>query len=201
MSGLLIVISGPSGVGKGTIIDALVKDLPHLSFSVSATTRPPRQNEQNGVEYFFLSREMFENWIRENRFIEWAKVHGEYYGTPRAPILEKLNAGQDVVLDIDVQGSLQIKKHFPDGVFIFVVPPSFEELKKRLEARNTETQELMQHRLEDAKEELRHMGEYDYLVTNNNLEEAVADIKAIIRAEKCRLKRRLKEIQNALSPS
>lgn len=199
--GLLIVISGPSGVGKGTIIDALLKDNPKLSFSISATTRGPRPNERDGVEYHFIPESEFLRKIMEDEFLEYAKVHGCYYGTPRGNVREKLSRGEDVLLDIDVQGGLQVRKRFPHGVFIFLVPPTFDELRRRLELRHTEDPGAISHRLADAKEELEHMGEYDYLVTNDALDNAVADVKAIVRAEKCKLSRRHEEIRNALSPS
>ena len=198
--GLLIIISGPSGVGKGTIIQKLLKSMPEIEFSVSATTRPPRENEVEGVHYFFITRSEFEKRIASGEFLEWAKVHDHYYGTPRSFVESKLKTGLDVVLDIDIQGGLQVRKTFPEGVFIFIVPPNFNELKARLEGRHTEKKEAIEKRLADAKEELKHLKEYDYLVPNDKLADATENIRAIIRAEKFRKSRNIEEISHDLSP-
>lgn len=200
LRGLLIIISGPSGVGKGTIIQELLRSMPELVFSISATTRPPRENEKDGVHYFFISRIEFEKRIRDNEFLEWAKVHDDYYGTPRKAVETSLNQGKTFLLDVDVQGSLLVKRTFPDGVFIFVVPPTFSELRRRLLKRHTEKKFEIDRRLKDAEEELRHLKEYDYLVTNDVLNDAVLDVRSIIQAERCKQPRRLEEIKDALSP-
>ncbi len=196
---LLIVISGPSGAGKGTVIEALLKQIPELTFSVSATTRPPRPSEKEGSDYFFISKDQFEAWIEQQKFLEYAVVHGHYYGTLRHFVLEKLAEKKEIILDVDVQGGARIKQEFPDAVFIFLVSSTFHELKTRLINRRTENEAAIQERIEDAKEELRQMGKYDYIVVNEVLEETIKDMLAIIRAEKCRTTRKLREVQCALS--
>jgi len=199
LKGLLIVISGPSGVGKGTIIQTILKAVSGLTFSVSATTRQPRETEINGIHYHFMNEQEFNRRIESKGFLEWAKVHDDYYGTPRAFVEEKLALGRDLILDIDVQGGLQVQKEFPEGVFIFVAPPTFKSLEERLRLRHTENPEAIKHRLHNAREELRQMKAYQYIVVNDILYEAVEDVKAIIRAERCNRLRRLEEIQHALS--
>lgn len=196
--GFLAVISGPSGAGKGTIIEKVIKSSPELAFSISATTRPPRPKEKEGIHYFFLTREEFEAKIKQNEFLEWAKVHEDYYGTPRHFIEARIQEGGIIILDIDVQGGLQVKKTFPTGVFIFIVPPTFHDLQERLLKRSTETPESLNRRLADARKEFGFLEEYDYLVTNKVLADAVCDVRSIIRAEKCKRLRRLKEIKNVL---
>lgn len=187
--GLLIVVSGPSGAGKGTLCKALLSRTENLVYSVSATTRPPREGEIEGQNYYFVDLPKFRNMIDGNSFLEWAVVYGNYYGTPKKPVLEKLEQGVDVLLEIDIQGAMKVKKEYSDGVFIFVMPPSIEELKRRIENRGTETQQDMFRRLNSACEELRHVSEYDYVVVNDDVEKAVSKLEAILVAEKCRIKR------------
>lgn len=177
-----------------------MQEMPDLVFSVSATTRPPRAHEQEGVHYHFMSESEFQKQVGENRFLEWARVHGAYYGTPRDFVETRLSRGENLLLDIDVQGGLQVKEKFPEGVFIFVAAPSFEELRRRLKIRGTEDPEEVEARLREAREELRHLEAYQYVIVNEELSAAVEDLKAILRAEQCRLSRRLREIQDALSP-
>jgi guanylate kinase len=187
--GLLIVLSGPSGAGKGTICKALMEKEKDLKLSISATTRQPRSGEIEGKNYFFKSEEEFEKMIENDSFLEWAKVYGHYYGTPKDFVLKNLDEGNDVVLEIDIQGALKIKEKFPEGVFIFILPPSMEELKNRIKKRGTETEEEIIKRFKSAYEELNYVSRYNYVVINDSVEEAVEKIKAIIIAEKCRVDR------------
>lgn len=184
--GNLIVISGPSGSGKGTICSALLAEMPDLHLSVSATTRGPRNGEKDGVDYYFLTRVQFEQMIAGGRFLEWAEVYGCYYGTPRGPVEEAINQGKDVVLEIDVQGALQVKTMFPGSVLIFLIPPSRAELERRLKNRGTESAEAIEQRLNWVEKEIKQAGKYDYLVVNDEVTAAVRKISAIITAERCR---------------
>lgn len=186
--GLLLVISGPSGAGKGTLCKALRAEMPELVYSVSATTRLPRPGEVHGVDYFFVSREEFARAVEEEGFLEWAEVYGNWYGTPRRWVEEMIGSGRDVVLEIDIQGARQVKKRFPKGVFIFVVPPTMEELARRLTGRGTDSPEEIARRLSQAVEEMECAHEYDYVVVNDKVEKAVATLKSIIEAERCRIR-------------
>lgn len=187
--GLLIVLSGPSGAGKGTICKALMEKEKDLKLSISATTRPPRSGEIEGKNYFFKTEEEFEKMIENDSFLEWAKVYDHYYGTPKDFVLKNLDEGNDVVLEIDIQGALKIKEKFPEGIFIFILPPSMEELKNRIKKRGTETEEEIIKRFKSAYEELNYVSRYNYVVINDSIEEAVEKIRAIIIAEKCRVDR------------
>ncbi len=184
--GQLFIISGPSGVGKGTIAQRLLEDM-DITFSVSMTTRAPRPGEVDGVNYYFVSDEEFNKTIEEDGFLEYAGKFGNRYGTPKAPILEKLNAGQDVLLDIDIQGAINVKSAYPKGVFIFILPPSMAELRKRITGRGTETPESLKKRLGKAMEEISYIDKYDYCIVNGELEEAIARAKAILVAEHSRV--------------
>ncbi|WP_129726821.1 MULTISPECIES: guanylate kinase [Bacillaceae] len=188
--GLLIVLSGPSGVGKGTVRKALFnqEDI-QFQYSVSATTRNPREGEVNGVDYFFKMREEFERMIANNELLEWAEFVGNYYGTPIAYVEQTLQQGKDVFLEIEVQGALQVKKAFPEGVFIFLAPPSLSELKSRIVGRGTETEDVIHNRLTVAKEEIEMMDAYDYVVENDEVQLACDRIKAIVVSEHCRRER------------
>lgn len=181
--GLKIVLSGPSGSGKGTIVKELIKD-EQFQLSISATTRSPRQGEEEGVHYFFKTREAFESMIAQNELLEHAEFCGNYYGTPKAFIEDSVKNGKDVILEIEVEGAMQIKEIYPEAVFIFVVPPSLTELENRLVGRNTETREVIDQRLGRAKEELALYKQYDYVVVNDRLVEAIEEIQCIVRAEK-----------------
>ena len=183
--GKLFVISGPSGAGKGTICKALMEsgDPNRLALSVSMTTRQPREGEVHGVNYFFVTMEEFLQTIEEGGFLEHAEVYGNRYGTPKAKVLEQLSQGIDVVLEIDIQGALNVKKAFPEGVFIFILPPSMAELRKRITGRGTETMEVINYRLSQALSEIAYIDKYDYAVVNGQLDEAVDHVKAIIKAE------------------
>ncbi|MEE0796231.1 MAG: guanylate kinase [Anaerovoracaceae bacterium] len=182
-SGKLFVLSGPSGAGKGTICKRLLEEIEELDLSVSMTTRKPRVGETEGVSYFFTEKEVFEEHIKQGNLLEYAQVYGNYYGTPKKPVLEKLARGVDVILEIDMQGALKVKESYPDGVFIFILPPSMAELRKRLTGRGTETAEAIEMRLGEALKELSYIDKYDYCVVNGVLEEAVARVKAIVVAE------------------
>jgi len=188
--GLLIVLSGPSGAGKGTLCQELLKQMPHLKYSVSATTRQPRQGEVDGLHYYFRSREEFQAMIEGDELLEWAEFCGNYYGTPKFAVEQAIQAGNDVILEIEIQGALQIKKRFPQGVFIFIVPPSMDELSQRIHKRGTESEEVIQRRLQTALQELEYVTEYDYVVVNDEVPLAVDKLKCILVAEKCRVKRR-----------
>ncbi len=188
--GLLIVISGPSGVGKGTVNQRVLKDNPDMVFSISVTTRKKRENEAQGKEYFFKSEEEFSQMIKDGEFLEYMRVFGMYsYGTPRTFVNEQLNAGHDVILEIDVQGGLRVKEVCPDAVLIFLAPPSMEELKARLVERGTEDEQSIEKRTEVAKDEMRCISYYDYVVVNSSVGQAVKGIEAIIHAEKSRVQR------------
>ncbi|PGZ96787.1 guanylate kinase [Bacillus pseudomycoides] len=188
--GLLIVLSGPSGVGKGTVRKELFnQEDTNLQYSISVTTRKPREGEVDGVDYFFKTREEFEEMIRNDKLLEWAEFVGNYYGTPIDYVEQTLQQGKDVFLEIEVQGAIQVKKAFPEGVFIFLAPPSLSELKNRIVGRGTETEEVIQNRLTVAKEEIEMMDAYDYVVENDEVELACERIKAIVVGEHCRRER------------
>lgn len=188
--GLLIVISGPSGAGKGTLCNLIKKEFPNIYYSISATTRSPRQGERHGVDYLFMSKEEFLELRDANGFLEWAEVYGNYYGTPRSKVEENIAQGRDVILEIDIQGALHVKKQYPEGVFIFIVPPSIKELKRRIETRGQDSPEDISKRLKSAHTELAYVSEYDYVIVNDKIEAAIAKLKSIIIAEKCRPQRR-----------
>lgn len=185
--GKLFVISGFSGAGKGTVVKALIDRKPEIALSVSATTRTPRQGEVYGKHYYFLERKVFEDMIANNELYEYACYLDNYYGTPQKFVNEKLEAGIDVILEIEMQGALQVKQVAPEAILIFIVPPKVEILKTRLLNRNTETMDIIHKRLEKSSNEVEQMVFYDYIVENNQLEVCVEDIIAIIRAERIRM--------------
>ncbi|MGT2749416.1 guanylate kinase [Streptococcus orisasini] len=188
--GLLIVFSGPSGVGKGTVRQKIFSTPDHkFEYSVSMTTRPQRPGETDGVDYFFRTREEFEELIRQGQMLEYAEYVGNYYGTPLTYVNETLDKGIDVFLEIEVQGALQVKQKVPDGVFIFLTPPDLAELKDRLVGRGTDSQEIIAQRIERAKEEIALMREYDYAVVNDEVELAAERVKHIIETEHYRVER------------
>ncbi len=189
MRGLLIVVSGASGTGKGTVCKKLLTDLPKIAYSISATTRKPRPGEIDGKEYYFLSVDEFKSWISEEKFLEYAKVYGNFYGTPLNKIEERLSRGEDILLEIDVQGALNVKKKCPEGVYIFLLPPSLEELKNRIEGRGTENPESLACRLKNAVAEIKIGLEYDYVVVNDDINAATEQIKAILTAERLKVAR------------
>jgi len=194
VKGRLLVISGPSGAGKGSISKRILEEVDDLIYSISMTTRAPRPGEINGENYFFVTHEQFEAKIRENGFLEYAKVYGEYYGTPKAKVMELLDEGKDVVLEIDIQGAMNIRKSYPKGVLIFILPPSMAELRKRITGRGSETIGDIELRLGEALKEIAYIDKYDYCVVNGDLDEAVNRVKAIIIAEHSRVEEDIYEL-------
>lgn len=187
--GILIVLSGPSGTGKGTICRELLHSYPKLHYSISATTRLPRTGEEQGVNYFFLTREEFTSLIDRDDLLEYAEVYSNYYGTPRQNVMRLLKTGNDVVLEIDIQGAMQVKEKFPEGVFIYIVPPSLEELSQRINKRGTDSPESIKCRLSAVSEELSLAHQYDYVIVNDEVGAAVKRVVAIIEAERHRVNR------------
>jgi len=182
--GLLLIISGPSGVGKGTVCSAVLAKSPETVYSVSATTRSPREGEVHGKNYFFLSKEEFLRRREQGDFLEWAEVFGNYYGTPASEVYAMLEAGKNVILEIDTQGALQVMKVCPWGISIFILPPSFDELKKRIKGRGTESEKAQNNRLSFAQQEIDLAENYDYTITNDDVESAAEKIISIIAAER-----------------
>jgi len=190
--GLLFVVSGPSGVGKGTLREKLFKMFKDLTYSVSMTTRSPRKEEVNGIDYHFVSEAIFKQMIKENKFIEWAMVHGDYKGTTYEFLIERLKTGNDTLLEIDVQGAVQVKDKMPWGIYIFIAPPSWNDLEYRLRNRKTEEKKELEKRLGDARTEIKYVNNYDYLVINDNIETALKKLEAIIIAERCKIHKKEK---------
>ncbi|CQR47750.1 Guanylate kinase [Paraliobacillus sp. PM-2] len=196
--GILFVLSGPSGVGKGTVRKALFDKDTDLQYSISMTTRNKRAGEQEAVDYFYRSREEFEQMIEDNQLLEYAEYVGNYYGTPRKYVKDTLDSGKDVFLEIEVQGALQVKKNFPEGVFVFLSPPSLEELKNRIVSRGTESDDLVANRLHAAKQEIKMMDAYDYVVVNDQIDKAVEKVQAIVKSEHCKRERVAKQYKKVL---
>ena len=191
--GQLFVVSGPSGVGKGTICNRILQDT-DIVFSVSMTTRAPREGEVDGESYYFVEHEEFRRNIENGGFLEYAEVYGNYYGTPLRQTMDLLEAGKDVLLDIDIQGALNVKKAYPKGVFIFILPPSMSELRKRITGRGSETPESLKIRMGETLKEVSYVDKYDYCVVNGELEEAVNRVKAILIAEHSRVSENIHEL-------
>lgn len=187
--GLLLVLSGPSGAGKGTICHKIIEQDKSVNLSISVTTRSPRPGEEHGHNYYFISREEFQEMIAKNSLLEWAKVYDNFYGTPRQWVENKLSNGEDVLLEIDIQGALQVKEGFPECVLVFIVPPSISELQARLIRRGTDSSQVIEKRLQCVEGELQNIPRYDYIVVNDFLEAAVNQVRCIITAEKCKPKR------------
>ncbi|WP_112180794.1 MULTISPECIES: guanylate kinase [Paraliobacillus] len=196
--GILFVLSGPSGVGKGTVRKALFERDTALQYSISMTTRQKRVGEQEAVDYFYRTKDEFESMIKDNQLLEYAEYVGNYYGTPREYVEETLELGRDVFLEIEVQGALQVKENFPEGVFLFLSPPSLEELKTRIVNRGTESDALVANRLDAAKEEIEMMDAYDYVVVNDQVEVAVDKVQAIVKSEHCKRERVAKQYKKVL---
>lgn len=187
--GILLVVSGPSGAGKGTICDEIRKMNPDLFYSVSMTTRKPRKNEKDGVNYYFRTVDEFQKLIQEDAFLEYAKVYDNYYGTLKQNTFDLLKEGKSILLEIDIQGAMQVKERYPKGVFIYIVPPSLEVLSERIHKRGTDSEESIRRRLSQITKELSLAHRYDYIVVNEVLDDAVYRTQAILDAEKCKLSR------------
>ncbi|RIW36356.1 guanylate kinase [Bacillus salacetis] len=197
--GLLIVLSGPSGVGKGTVRKEIFsQEDTRFEYSISMTTRLPREGEVDGVDYFFKSREEFESLIEQGKLLEYAEFVGNYYGTPEDYVRQTINNGKDVFLEIEVEGAKQIRDKFPEGLFIFLAPPSLSELQNRITTRGTETEELILNRMTTARKEIEMMDLYDYVVENDKVENATEKIKSIVQAEHCRIERVKQRYQKML---
>lgn len=194
--GILVVVSGFSGAGKGTVMKRLLKKYGQYALSVSVTTRPPREGEQEGKDYFFRTREEFERLIAQDALIEYAAYVENYYGTPRAYVENMLSQGKDVILEIEIQGAMKIKKRIPDALLIFVTPPSMEELERRIRGRGTETPEQILSRLRRAGEEAEGMDAYDYLLVNDDLEECVEELHHIICSEHVKMARNSDQVES-----
>ncbi len=196
--GLLYVVSGPSGAGKGTVMACFRASNPEVFYSISATTRKPRPGEEDGVQYYFLEKDEFLKLRDADGFLEHASFCGNYYGTPKSVVLDKLSKGIDVILEIEVQGALQVMKSYPEAVSVFIAPPSMEELRRRLVGRNTEPMEIVEQRLETAKKELLKADVYSYIVVNDTPENAADTLSAIMAAEKARSNRKIEFVKEKL---
>ncbi len=198
-TGNLIIVSGPSGAGKSALVGGVLKLIPQLRFSVSYTTRAPRGTEKNGVEYFFVSRAEFQGLIDRDDFLEWAEVHGNRYGTSKRVVDEILQNGEDVILDIDVQGARIIREKRPNAIAVFILPPSFRILRERLELRQLDDGLVIEQRLKRACKEIRHFTEYDYLIINEDLGSSIDELKSIIGGARCRIAARIESAQSILA--
>ena len=187
--GFLLIVSGPAGTGKGTVCKEILERNKDVLYSISATTRNPREGEVDGVNYIFTEEDKFKDMVEKGEFLEHAYVHTNYYGTPKKYVMDQVEKGQIVLLEIEVQGALQIKQNYSEAIFVFLLPPSMKELKSRIIKRGTESMEDIERRYENAFKEIELLGKYDYFVVNNQVDQAVEDIEAIIRAEKLRVKR------------
>lgn len=192
--GLLLVVSGPSGTGKGTICKKMTEMDEKIKLSVSATTREPRLGEKEGVSYYFKTRDEFEQMVKNGEFLEYAMIYDNYYGTPKQAIVDQLEAGVDVILEIEMQGARQIREVCPAAVFVFILPPSLDELKNRIVGRGTETKEQIEKRFNSAYNEIKLLGDYDYFIFNNIVDKSAEEIFDILRVEKFRVARYKKEI-------
>ena len=198
-TGCLIVVSGPSGTGKSTIVNTVLDTCNDLSFSVSATTRQQREGETEGVDYFFVTKGRFQQMIDNNELLEHAEYVGNYYGTPRKAVLDKIENGSSILLDIEVQGAEQVKDQFPEAVTMFVIPPSWEELERRLVNRGTDSIEKIQARLKQAKSEIEKIENYDYIIVNDVLETAISEVISIIATQNYKYNKRINDLTEAYS--
>lgn len=189
MSGNLYVVAAPSGAGKTTLVRLLLAQEPAIHLSISFTTRAPRPGEENGREYHFVAVDAFRGMISRDDFLEWAEVHGNFYGTSKKWISDQLTAGHDVLLEIDWQGAQQVRKLFPDALGIFILPPSIDELTRRLVGRGTDAPEIIERRLAAAEAEMRHVGEFDYVIINDQLDQALEDLRAIVRSSRLNVRK------------
>jgi len=197
--GNLIIVSGPSGAGKSALVSRVLQTIPGLRFSISYTTRAPRGAERDGVEYFFVDESRFQSLIRNDELLEWAEVHGHFYGTSQRHVDDMLRQGEDVILDIDVQGAGIIRRKRPDAVSVFILPPSFEVLRERLLARSLDAGFVIEKRLKIAREEIRHYKEYEYLIINKDLDSSVLELESIIRGARCRMEARSESARSILA--
>jgi guanylate kinase len=198
-SGNLIIVSGPSGAGKSVLASRVLQGMPHLKFSVSYTTRAPRGAEQNGVEYFFVNREEFQALIQGNDLLEFAEVHGNYYGTSRVFVDELLRQGEDVLLDIDIQGASIVRQKRPDAVGVFILPPSFQILRDRLMRRSLDAGFVIEQRLKIARREIRHYNDYDYLIINEEINSSTLELQSIILGARCRTAARRERAESVIA--
>lgn len=196
--GLLFIISGPSGAGKGTVYNKVVEKRPEIKKSISVTTRTPREGEIEGVHYYFRTIEQYREMIARGEFLETAQVYLNCYGTPKAPVFEMLKNGDDVLFEVDIHGVKSIKNKYPEAIAIFIMPPSFEILEQRLRGRGTDSEESIERRLSESKNELKKFNMFDYIVFNDNVETAIDQVVAIIDSEKCKIKNNLSEIMKIL---
>jgi guanylate kinase len=196
--GILFVVSSPSGGGKGTLIQRVLRKVPNLSYSVSFTTRAPRNGEENGREYFFVTREEFERMTAADEFLEWAHVHSKLYGTARKQVEREISEGRDIILEVDVQGAASVRSLLADSVSIFILPPSFEVLKQRLQARGTDSQEELDLRLRNASTELKDYSAFQYVILNDDVDRAANQMAAIVHAERARLSRQEAQVKRVV---
>lgn len=198
MQGIIFIISSPSGGGKGTLIHEVLRSVPNIGYSVSFTTRKMREGEANGKDYFFVSRTEFEKRIADGEFLEYADVHGNFYGTSKMQVLREVGEGRDIILEIDVQGAENVRNILEDSVGVFILPPSFEILRKRLTLRKTETAQDLSLRLLNAAGEVEKYGDFDYVIVNDELEKAVCELKSVIYAERVRRERQIESVKKIL---
>jgi guanylate kinase len=196
--GILIVISGPSCAGKGSVCKIICKKNPDIRLSISETTRQPRNNEKHGRDYFYVAKDCFKKRIEEQQYLEYATVYENYYGTPKDYVEDLLESGFDVILEIDIQGAAKVRSNYKEGIYIFIVPPSMQELRRRIEERGTESKEQMEIRLNCASDEMKNADDYSYIVINDDLEDAANRVQSIITAEKCRTERLKNKIESIL---